>query len=174
MDVVGKETRFATGRCEADGGAGDSSVLTAYGVFQGMRASAEHLWGSADAGRPHGRDRRRRQGGTPAAAHLIEDGADVVVTDVDEPAVDGACAATYPQVGRGTGRRGARPGDLDVYAPCALGGALDGSTVESLSAAIVCGAANNQLAHEVSTGPPPGCPSGASSTPPTSSSTPAG
>ncbi|MEV7536721.1 hypothetical protein AB0O27_37575, partial [Streptomyces hydrogenans] len=26
-------------------GAGDSSVLTAFGVFQGMRASAQHLWG---------------------------------------------------------------------------------------------------------------------------------
>ncbi|HEY5474312.1 MAG TPA: Glu/Leu/Phe/Val dehydrogenase dimerization domain-containing protein, partial [Candidatus Limnocylindrales bacterium] len=33
MDIVGKETRFATGRSEANGGAGDSSVLTAYGVF---------------------------------------------------------------------------------------------------------------------------------------------
>src|SRR3954463_11391576 len=46
MDVVGRETRFATGRSEADGGAGDSSVLTAYGVFQGMRASADHVWGA--------------------------------------------------------------------------------------------------------------------------------
>ena len=37
--------------------------------------------------------------------------------------------------------------DLDVYAPCALGGALDDAVVESLRAAVVCGAANNQLAH---------------------------
>ncbi len=46
MDVVSETTRFATGRSEANGGAGDSSVLTAYGVFQGMRAAAEHRWGS--------------------------------------------------------------------------------------------------------------------------------
>src|SRR5829696_4003089 len=46
MDVVARETRWATGRSESAGGAGDSSVLTAYGVFQGMRASVEHLWGS--------------------------------------------------------------------------------------------------------------------------------
>ena len=39
-------------------------------------------------------------------------------------------------------------GDLDVYAPCALGGALDDDTVAVLSAKVVCGAANNQLAHE--------------------------
>ena len=36
---------------------------------------------------------------------------------------------------------------LDVYAPCALGGALDDAVVEQLTAKIVCGAANNQLAH---------------------------
>ena len=39
----------------------------------------------------------------------------------------------------------ARP--LDVYAPCAMGGALTDEVVEVLSARIVCGAANNQLAH---------------------------
>ncbi|MGZ4616207.1 MAG: valine dehydrogenase, partial [Actinomycetes bacterium] len=37
--------------------------------------------------------------------------------------------------------------DLDVYAPCALGGALDDTVVAVLRARIVCGAANNQLAH---------------------------
>jgi valine dehydrogenase (NAD+) len=36
---------------------------------------------------------------------------------------------------------------LDVYAPCALGGALDDVTVPALTATVVCGAANNQLAH---------------------------
>jgi valine dehydrogenase (NAD+) len=36
---------------------------------------------------------------------------------------------------------------IDVYAPCALGGALDDESVDALSASIVCGAANNQLAH---------------------------
>jgi valine dehydrogenase (NAD+) len=34
-----------------------------------------------------------------------------------------------------------------VYAPCALGGALDDVTVPVLTASVVCGAANNQLAH---------------------------
>ncbi|MFC7731409.1 Glu/Leu/Phe/Val dehydrogenase dimerization domain-containing protein [Actinomadura keratinilytica] len=46
MDVVARESRFVTGRTTANGGAGDSSVLTAYGVFQGMRAAAETVWGS--------------------------------------------------------------------------------------------------------------------------------
>ena len=37
--------------------------------------------------------------------------------------------------------------ELDVYAPCALGGALNDETVPVLRAQVVCGAANNQLAH---------------------------
>jgi valine dehydrogenase (NAD+) len=36
---------------------------------------------------------------------------------------------------------------MDVYAPCALGGALSDDTVARLEARVVCGAANNQLAH---------------------------
>ena len=70
MDVVARECRFVTGRTVAHGGAGDSSVLTAYGVFQGMRAAAEVVWGEPIAGRPHRRRRRRRQGRPPPGRHL--------------------------------------------------------------------------------------------------------
>ena len=38
--------------------------------------------------------------------------------------------------------------ELDVYAPCALGGALDDEVAETLQASIVCGGANNQLTHD--------------------------
>ena len=46
MDVVARECRFVTGRSPENGGAGDSSVLTAFGVFQGMRACAQERWGT--------------------------------------------------------------------------------------------------------------------------------
>src|SRR5690349_20353673 len=46
MDVVARESHHVTGRTVANGGAGDSSVLTAYGVFRGMLAAALHSWGS--------------------------------------------------------------------------------------------------------------------------------
>ena len=45
MDHIARECDYGTGRTVAHGGAGDSSVLTAYGTFQGMRAAAEHAWG---------------------------------------------------------------------------------------------------------------------------------
>ena len=66
MDVVGETTRWATGRSPERGGAGDSSVLTAYGVFEGMRAAAQHVWGEPTLAGRRVAHRRRRQG-RPAA-----------------------------------------------------------------------------------------------------------
>ncbi|MET7419206.1 Glu/Leu/Phe/Val dehydrogenase dimerization domain-containing protein [Dactylosporangium sp. NPDC005555] len=146
MDVVAKETKFVTGRSESHGGAGDSSVLTAYGVFQGMRAAAEHRWGSPTlAGRRVGIAGLGKVG-KHLTEHLIEDGASIVATDVDERAVEWV-RATYPQVDLVDSSEALVMADLDVYAPCALGGALSDETVAVLKAKIVAGSANNQLAH---------------------------
>lgn len=147
MDTVAKETRFATGRTEANGGAGDSSVLTAYGVFQGMRASAAHVWGRPSlAGRTVGIAGVGKVG-SQLSAHLLEDGARVVVTDVNSAAIE-ALREKHPEIDTVVDDRALVRAELDVYAPCALGGALDAATVSVLSAKVVCGAANNQLAVE--------------------------
>ena len=147
MDVVGKETRFATGRSEANGGAGDSSVLTAYGVFQGMRASAAHVWGRPSlAGRTIGIAGVGKVGRLLSAL-VLEDGARVVATDVNGSALE-ALREKHPEVEVASDTWSLVRSQLDVYAPCALGGALDDATVEVLSAKVVCGAANNQLTVE--------------------------
>jgi valine dehydrogenase (NAD+) len=146
MDVVAHETRYVTGRSEANGGAGDSSVLTAFGVFQGMRAAAEHRWGAPTlAGRRVGIAGVGKVGKW-LAGHLIADGASVVVADVNPDAI-AALRATHPQVDVLADTATLVASDLDVYSPCALGGALDDDTVIALRAAIVVGGANNQLAH---------------------------
>ncbi|TDC01739.1 Glu/Leu/Phe/Val dehydrogenase [Micromonospora fluostatini] len=146
MDVVARETRYVTGRSVEHGGAGDSSVLTAWGVFQGMRAAAEHVWGAPTL-------RGRRVGvaglgkvGKHLTGHLLDDGAEVVATDVSPRALDWA-RSTYPQVTLVSDAAALVAADIDVYAPCALGGALDDDTVPALRAKVVAGAANNQLAH---------------------------
>ncbi|MCA1219685.1 Leu/Phe/Val dehydrogenase [Streptomyces sp. 8L] len=147
MDVVARACRWTTGRSPEGGGAGDSSVLTAFGVFQGMRASARERWGDPSL-------RGRTVGvagvgkvGRHLVGHLLEDGAEVVVTDVRAESV-ASLTERHPEVRavRDTEALVRLPG-LDVYAPCALGGALDDATVRNLTAGIVCGAANNQLAH---------------------------
>ncbi|MFC0038342.1 Glu/Leu/Phe/Val dehydrogenase dimerization domain-containing protein [Actinomadura rayongensis] len=146
MDVVARECQYVTGRTVEHGGAGDSSILTAYGVFQGMRAAAETLWGTPTL-------RGRRVGvegvgkvGHRLVEHLREDGAEVVVCDVSPRAVSRVVAA-HPEVEAVDGKTALLASGLDVYAPCALGGALDEATVATLTGGIVCGAANNQLAH---------------------------
>ncbi|MER5641514.1 Glu/Leu/Phe/Val dehydrogenase dimerization domain-containing protein [Kitasatospora sp. NPDC002227] len=149
MDVIARETEFVTGRSPEHGGAGDSSILTAFGVFQGMRASAQARWGQPTL-------RGKRVGvagvgkvGHYLVGHLVADGATVVVTDPFEAAVNRVRAA-HPDVEVVADTAALLQANLDVYAPCALGGALDDHTVGALGAAgtsVVCGAANNQLAH---------------------------
>jgi valine dehydrogenase (NAD+) len=147
MDVVAETTRWATGRSPELGGAGDSSVLTAYGVFEGMRAAAAHVWGEPTlAGRRVGIAGVGKVGRL-LAGHLLEDGAEVVVTDPRSAAV-GALTAANPQVTTVPDVTALTALDLDVYSPCAMGGALDAVTVERLRATIVCGGANNQLVTE--------------------------
>jgi len=53
MDLISESCRFVTGRSPERGGAGDSGLLTAYGVFQAMRAAASTPWGwpASPAGR---------------------------------------------------------------------------------------------------------------------------
>jgi valine dehydrogenase (NAD+) len=146
MDIINRETRYVTGRSVANGGCGDSSVLTAFGVFQGMRAAAEHVWGAPTlAGRRVGIAGVGKVGRW-LTGHLVNDGATVVITDVNPTAVAGV-RAEHPAVEVVADTAALVATDLDVYSPCALGGALDDDTVAALSARIVAGGANNQLAH---------------------------
>ena len=146
MDVIARETQFVTGRSVQHGGAGDSSILTAWGVFQGMRAAAEHTWGSPTlAGRRVGFAGLGKVGKL-LAGHLVDDGAWVVATDVSPAALDWA-RTKYPQIELVPDTHSLITSDIDVYAPCALGGALDDDTVPVLRAKVVTGGANNQLAH---------------------------
>jgi valine dehydrogenase (NAD+) len=123
MDIIARESRYVTGRTTANGGAGDSSVLTALGVMHGMQAAAGHAWGDT---------------------HL--DGRTVGVEGVSASAIE-ATVARHPQVRPVENLSALAAQKLDILAPCALGGTLTEDLVNVLSARIVCGAANNQLAH---------------------------
>lgn len=147
MDQIARECSFVTGRTTAHGGAGDSSVLTAYGVFQGMRAAAEVAWGEPSLGGRTVGVAGVGKVGRHLVNHLVEDGAHVVVTDVARSAVE-RVLEEHPHVQVAESTDALVASQLDVYAPCALGGALTDEVVETLSARVVCGAANNQLSHD--------------------------
>jgi valine dehydrogenase (NAD+) len=143
MDVIAERTSYVTGRSPERGGAGDSGVLTAFGVYQGMRACAQHLWGSPSlTGRRIGVAGLGKVG-TRLVEHLHTEGAQVLVADPDPAALarvqGGSRPVTVvaPDQLLGT--------DLDVYSPNALGSVIGLDTAASLLARVVCGGANNPL-----------------------------
>ena len=146
IEQAGRETRHVAG--VPAGGSGDPSPATAYGVFVGIRAAVKHRLGAdrlqgdmltgvsvAIQGAGHV--------GYELARHLAGAGADVQMADVDPARVQRAqteLGATPISVDRFL------EADVDVLAPCALGGLLDDATIPKIRAPIVAGAANNQLA----------------------------
>jgi len=146
MDIIARECGHVTGRTMANGGAGDSSVLTAFGVYQGMRAAAEHVWGSTSL------DGRRvavegvGKVGRRLVGLLLDAGAQVTICDVAAAAVD-RVRSEHPAVEVAASRAKLTAGRMDIYSPCALGGSIGDGTAATLNARIICGGANNQLAH---------------------------
>ena len=143
LDVVAERARHVYGRTQEHGGAGDSGLGTARGVFHGIRASLAHVFGSDDlAGR-----RLLVQGvgsvGGELARALADAGAELILTDV---APERAAELAERLGARTVDARTALQTECDVYAPCAVGGTLDRETIPRLRCRIVAGSANNQLA----------------------------
>jgi glutamate dehydrogenase/leucine dehydrogenase len=142
IDLIRRETRHAGGASRSLGGSGDPSILTAYGLFAGMRAAALEAWGDVSlAGR-----RVAIQGvgkvGSGLARHLLDAGASAVVADVDA----NAAARLAEEIGVDVVDPDAiLSTECDVLSPCALGGALNDRSIPELRCGVVCGAANNQL-----------------------------
>jgi valine dehydrogenase (NAD+) len=155
MDVIARECGYVTGRTIQNGGAGDSSVLTALGVYQGMRAAAEHAWGAASLeGRVVGVEGVGKVG-RRLVDHLVSDGARVVICDTSEAAV-GQVRDKHPKATVAATKAELLASGLDVFSPCALGGSVDDAAVTALGgsggggtgdARVICGGANNQLEH---------------------------
>lgn len=141
MEVISSETRFVTGRAVERGGSGDPSPATALGVFEAMRAAAEHVWGS-----PNLEDRRvvvlgTGKVGSSLVTHLVEAGARVSAADVNPDAL-----ANLPAGVATVDREKAHATPCDIFSPCALGAILNATTIPELDCAVVAGSANNQLA----------------------------
>ncbi len=141
MDHIAVETEWVTGVSPEHGGAGDPSPVTAFGVLQGIRASAQRLWGSpALAGRSVAVQGLGSVGGY-LAGYLREEGAKVFGCDID---VEAAARAAE------TGVEIVPPDQIydvacDVFAPCALGAIVNDRTLARLRVKAVAGGANNQL-----------------------------
>ncbi len=145
LEYLRIESRFGVGLEEAQGGGGDPSPMTAWGVYQGIRACLGVFTGREDL---RGRT-LAIQGigkvGYALARYAREAGAEVVVADVDKKRLEQAKVEL--------GVRVVAPEEIleepcDVLAPCARGGILNPTTIPKLRCSIIAGGANNQLASD--------------------------
>ena len=137
-----RHTRYVAGLDGHPAASGDPSPVTAEGVFRGVRLCVKRaLKRDLDGVRV------AIQGVGHVGAYLAQKlhaaGAKLILTDVNTEALARVAAATDAEI--------VAPGaifdaDADVFAPCALGGAISLDTLPRLRAKVIAGGANNQLA----------------------------
>jgi leucine dehydrogenase len=140
MTVIARETPFVV---SGEAGDADGAGATAHGVVVGMRVALERSGKSLRGARVLVQGVGRV--GFALARELAAAGARLWVTDHDRLAVERAvrefgAAAVDPEA--------VFDGEVDVFAPCALGDVIDDASVDRLRCAVVCGSANNQLARD--------------------------
>ena len=147
LKVMAEETSYVAGIMEkpcADGQlrSGDPSPSTAYGVYRGLVSAVEFRLGRSDLSGLKVAIQGVGNVGFRLARHLRDAGAELWVTDIYDDMVQrcvkelGATAVHSDEI-YGL--------DVDVFAPCAMGGILNDQTISQLKATVVAGAANNQL-----------------------------
>jgi leucine dehydrogenase len=144
MAVLSGYSKHVVGAPAQRGGSGDPGDFTAAGVQAAMRACVAHRFGSSDLGERSVSLVGLGHVGEPLARRLAKAGTSLVLSDIDEGKRDLAAelgAAWQPP------ERALRA-DVDLLAPCAMGGVIDDHIAGELRTEIVCGSANNQLATE--------------------------
>lgn len=139
---VRQVSKFVTGGPPSQGGSGDPSPWTALGTFEAIKAACQFRFGSDDLTGKRISIQGIGHVGRCLAEHLLAAGAQLVVSDVNEHAVQRAVSELGVQ---------AVPADaifdeaVDIYAPCAVGQTVNPETIGRLKCQIIAGAANNQL-----------------------------
>lgn len=145
MDYVNLETDYVTGVSAASGSSGDPSPKTAYGVFRGLLATANEIWGSDNITGKVVAVQGVGHVGYYLCKHLHEAGAKLVVCDIDQDSID--------KVVQEFGAEVVEPDAIydvqcDFFAPCALGAVINDKTINRLKCKAIAGAANNVLAED--------------------------
>ncbi len=145
MELIHSETRWVTGVSPAHGGSGDPSIVTAWGVLQGMTAAVKWQYDTSELGKRSVAIQGLGSVGYYLAKQLAKEGAKLFGTDIDQEAIDKISSEIDIEI---VGPDEILEVDCDVFAPCALGAILNEKTIPNLKCQIVAGAANNQLENE--------------------------
>jgi leucine dehydrogenase len=142
MEFIRAETEHVTGLL---GKSGDPSPVTAYGVYRGIKACAKVRYGSDDLSGKVVAVQGCGHVGYSLIKLLHEDGARLIVTDIDAQRVK-SVVEDFAATAVGTDAIYAQ--QANIFAPCALGAVINDDTLSQLKVDIVAGAANNQLAED--------------------------
>lgn len=139
--------RLETGHVLGESSAGNPSPYTAFGIWQGMKRCAAEVFGSPDLDGLTAAIQGLGGVGGALCRHLSEEGAGLIVTDIDPGKVQQAVELW--------GATAAAPGEIydrqcDIFAPCAAGAVINPGTIPRLKCRIVAGSANNMLLDEES------------------------
>jgi leucine dehydrogenase len=141
MAIAGERTSHVVGRPAEAGGSGDPSPVTARGVEAAIRACCEHRYGSSELGGRAVTIVGLGHVGLALAERLAAAGCELHLSDIDQRK-----RAEAARLGaRWVDPNSADATECDVFAPCALGGAIGAESIDRLSCEIVCGSANNVL-----------------------------
>ncbi len=144
MDIQAS-TDYVSGLDGGEFGTGDPSPHTALGVFEGIKAAVQHRIGKDSLNGIKVAIQGVGHVGQYLADHLRTAGAELIITDIVDDHIQavldgGAATVVSPESIHSV--------DCDVFAPCALGGGLNDTTLPEIKASIIAGAANNQLETE--------------------------
>lgn len=140
MAIVNTVTEFVAG---LDGKSGNPAPFTALGTFLGIKAAVKFKLGRDELTGIRVAVQGLGSVGYDLCAKLHAAGAELVVTDINQSALDQAATEFGAKV---VGLDEIYSQDVDVYSPCALGASVNDETIGQLKASIIAGCANNQLA----------------------------
>lgn len=143
MEHIFMETPWVTGIPKGFGGSGDPSPYTAHGVLMGIKAAAKEKLGKDNLKGVKVAVQGLGNVGSNLVKYLIEEGANVVVADIDQ----GRVKAMHDQFGCEVSNPDAILSvECDILAPCALGAVVNDNTITKLKTKVIAGGANNVLA----------------------------
>lgn len=142
MAYINEETDYVVG---LEGKSGNPSPVTSYGVFRGILAAANEVYGNDDLNGKVVAVQGLGAVGYGVCEYLYEAGAKLIVTDIIKSSIEKAVSelgatAVGPDEIYGV--------DCDIFTPCAMGAIINDFTIDQFKCKIIAGSANNQLAEE--------------------------
>ncbi|MEK6477699.1 Glu/Leu/Phe/Val dehydrogenase dimerization domain-containing protein [Catalinimonas sp. 4WD22] len=145
LEYIRMETSHVTGLPEMLGGGGSSSLITAFGVYMGIKAAAKQAFGTDALENKKIMVQGVGAVGMKLVEYLIKEGCEVFVSDVEEDRLQTASREYGAQV---VNHEHIFEIETDIYAPCALGATLNDESIPLLKCQAIAGGANNQLEEE--------------------------